>query len=154
MACLSKKTAINNIGPNQADGRLELEDDDLTYQANLGILVEPREGTRFGLTYLSEGDLEFKDEPDFSKLGPGLEAILRAQGLRDSEIEVEFTMPQAVMLSAYHELNNRWAVMGNMGWQDWSEFGKVGVSLTSQDASSLTVDRNYKDTWHVAVGCQ
>ena len=67
-----QKTAINNIGPNQADGRLELEDDDLIYQANLGILVEPREGTRFGLTYLSEGDLEFKDEPDFSKLGPGL----------------------------------------------------------------------------------
>ena len=63
-------------------------------------------------------------------------------------------MPQAVMLSDYHELNNRWAVVGNMGWQDWSEFGKVGVSLTSQDASSLTVDRNYKDTWHVAVGCQ
>jgi long-chain fatty acid transport protein len=149
-----QKTAVNNIGPNQADGRLKLEDEDLTYQANLGILVEPREGTRFGLTYLSEGDLEFKDEPDFSNLGPGLEAILRAQGLLDSKIKVEFTMPQAVMLSGYHELNDRWALMGNLGWQDWSEFGKVGVTLTSQDASSLTVDRNYQDTWHVAVGGQ
>jgi long-chain fatty acid transport protein len=151
---LDQKAAVNNLGPNQDDGKLKIEDDDWTYQVNLGVLVEPRKGTRFGLTYLSEGDLEFKDEPDFSNLGPGLEAILRAQGLLDAEIEVEFTMPQAVMLSGYHELNDRWAIMGNLGWQDWSEFGKVGVTVASEDISSLTVDRNYKDTWHVAVGGQ
>ena len=149
-----QKTAINNIGPDQPDGRLRIKDDDWAFQANLGILVEPRKGTRFGLTYLSEAELEFKDKTEFSDLGPGLEAILRAQGLLDSKIEVEFTMPQAVMLSGYHEPNDRWAIMGNLGWQDWSEFGKVGVTLTSQEASKITVDRNYKDTWHVAVGAQ
>jgi long-chain fatty acid transport protein len=149
-----QKAAVNNIGPNQPDGRLRIKDDDLAFQANLGILVEPRKGTRFGLTYLSEAELEFTDRAEFSNLGPALEAILRAQGLLDSKIEVEFTMPQAVMLSAFHELNDRWAVMGNLGWQDWSEFGKVGVTVTSEDISSLTVDRNYKDTWHVAVGGQ
>jgi long-chain fatty acid transport protein len=149
---LEEKAAVNNIGPNQPDGKLEIEDSDLTYQVNLGVLAEPRKGSRFGLTYLSEGDLEFKDKPDFSNLGPGLEAALRANGLLDAEIEVEFTMPRALMLSAYHELTDRVALMGNLGWQDWSEFGKVGVAVTSEDTSSLTVDRNYKDTWHVAVG--
>jgi long-chain fatty acid transport protein len=151
---LEEKAAVNNIGPNQPDGRLKIKDSDLTYQANLGVLVEPRKGTRFGLTYLSEGDLEFKDEPNFSNLGPGLEAILRAQGLLDAKIKVKFTMPQALMLSAFHELNDHWAIMGNLGWQEWSEFGKVGVAVTSENTSSLTIDRNYKDTWHVAVGAQ
>jgi long-chain fatty acid transport protein len=151
---LEEKVAVNNIGPNQSDGKLKIEDSDWTYQANLGVLVEPRKGTRFGLTYLSEGDLKFKDEPDFSNIGPGLEAILRARGLLDAEIEVEFTMPQALMLSAYHELSDRLAIMGNLGWQDWSQFGKVGVSVSSEDTSSLTFDRNYKDTWHVAFGAQ
>ncbi len=134
---LEEKVAVNNIGPNQSDGKLKIEDSDWTYQVNLGVLVEPRKGTRFGLTYLSEGDLEFKDEPDFSNLGPGLEAILRAKGLLDAKIKIDFTMPQALMLSAYHELNDRWAIMGNLGWQDWSEFGKVGVAVTSEDTSSL-----------------
>jgi long-chain fatty acid transport protein len=143
---LEEKAAVNNIDPNQPDGKLEIKDSDIAYQVNLGVLVEPRQGTRFGLTYLSEGDLEFKDQPDFSNLGPGLEAILRAN--------VEFTMPQALMLSAFHELTVRWALMGNLGWQQWSEFGKVGVAVTSDDPSSLTLDRNYKDTWHVAVGAQ
>jgi long-chain fatty acid transport protein len=151
---LDEKVAVNNIGPNQPEGKLKIEDSDLTYQANLGVLVEPRKGTRIGLTYLSEGDLKFKDEPNFRNLGPAMEAILRANGLLDAEVKIEFTMPQALMLSAYHELNDRWAVMGNLGWQDWSEFGKVGVTVASEDTSSLTVDRNYKDTWHLAVGAQ
>jgi long-chain fatty acid transport protein len=94
---LEEKVAVNNIGPNQGDGKLKIEDDDWTYQVNLGILVEPRKGTRFGLTYLSEGDLKFKDEPDFSNLGSGLEAALRAKGLLDAEIKIDFTMPQALM---------------------------------------------------------
>ncbi len=151
---LEQKAAVNNIDPDQPDGKLEIKDSDITYQVNLGVLLEPRKGTRFGLTYLSEGDLEFKDQPDFSNLGPGLEAILRANGLLDADINVEFTMPQAIMLSAFHELTDRLAFMGNLGWQEWSEFGKVGVAVTSDDPSSLTVDRNYKDTWHVAGGAQ
>jgi len=151
---LDEKVAVNNIGPNQSDGKLKIEDSDWTYQVNLGVLVEPRQGTRFGLTYLSEGDLKFKDEPDFSNLGPGLETLLRANGLLDAKIKIEFAMPQALMLSAFHELSDRWAIMGNLGWQDWSEFGEVGVTVASEDTSSLTVDRNYKDTWHAAVGAQ
>ena len=151
---LDQKVAVNNIGPNQDDGKLKIEDDDWTYQVNLGVLVEPRKGTRFGLTYLSEGDLEFKDKPNFKNLGPLLETALGKKGLLDAEIEIDFTMPQALMLSAYHELTDRWAMMGNLGWQDWSEFGMVDVTVASEDTSSLTLDRNYKDTWHVALGAQ
>ncbi len=147
---LEENVAVNNIGPNQPDGKLKIKDSDLTYQVNLGVLVEPHKGTRFGLTYLSEGDLEFKDDPNFSNLGPGMEAILRANGLLDAKIKIEFTMPQALMFSAYHDINERWAIMGNLGWQDWSEFGKVGVAVASEDTSNLAIDRNYKDTWHVA----
>jgi len=151
---LEERIGVNNIVPDQPDGKLELEDNDWAYQVNLGILVEPRKGTRFGLTYLSEGDLEFKDKANFSDLGPGLEPLLGANGLLDAKLKFDFTMPRQVMFSAYHELNDRWALMGNLGWQDWSEFGQVGVTVSSEDTSSLTVDRNYNDTWHVAVGTQ
>jgi len=44
--------------------------------------------------------------------------------------------------------------MGNLGWQDWSEFGKVDVTVAAEDTTSLTVDRQYEDTWHAALGAQ
>lgn len=149
---LVDQAAVNNVIGE--DGRLEVEDGVWGFGANTGVLIEPREGTRFGITYLSPVDLDFKDTPDFDGLGPGLETILGARGLLDAELGLDITVPQMVMLSAYQQLHERWAVMGNVGWQDWSEFGKVDVSIASDDPTSLTLDQDYKDTWHAAVGAQ
>jgi long-chain fatty acid transport protein len=57
------------------------------------------------------------------------------------------------MFSVYHELNDRLALMANFGWQDWSEFGKVEVSVSNTRAD-FTTDLPYDDTWHVAFGAQ
>jgi len=64
------------------------------------------------------------------------------------------TVPQMVMFSAYHELNEKWAVMGNVNWQEWSRFGKVDVQINTSDPRSLTVVSDYNDTWQVALGVQ
>jgi len=34
------------------------------------------------------------------------------------------------MLSLYHDVNDRLAIMANLGWQDWSQFGKDNIGLT------------------------
>jgi long-chain fatty acid transport protein len=116
--------------------------------------VEPKLGTRFGLTYLTEVKLDFSATPEFSGLGPGLEALLRARGLTTASMDLSMTVPQMVMFSAYHEMSEKWAVMANLGWQDWSRFGKVDVSVNTADPRSLTADNDYNDTWHVALGAQ
>jgi long-chain fatty acid transport protein len=149
-----KKVAVNNIDPGLPDGKLEIEDEDLTYQFNLGLLLEPMEDTRFGLQYLSEADLEFSDNANFTGLGPGLSTALGNRGLLNARLGLEMTMPQAIMFSVYHDLTDNWAVMGNLGWQEWSKFGMVGVTVAAANTTSLTADRNYKDTWHAALGFQ
>jgi long-chain fatty acid transport protein len=42
------------------------------------------------------------------------------------------------MLSAYHQINDSWALVGNLGWQDWSAFGKQELTLSSTTARSFT----------------
>jgi long-chain fatty acid transport protein len=64
------------------------------------------------------------------------------------------TVPQHIMVSGYHELNDRWAVMGNFGWENWHEFGKVDVSLVSTATVSATTPSSYQDTYHVGIGTQ
>ena len=51
-----------------------------------------------------------------------------------------------VMVSGYHELTDRVAIMANVGWQDWSDFGKQDVTVRSTTSTSFTTDLNYKDT--------
>jgi hypothetical protein len=57
-----------------------------------------------------------------------LQGQLNASGLAGSKVDIDMTLPQAVMLSGYHQLTERLAVMGNIGWQDWSEFGKQDLT--------------------------
>ena len=151
---LDNEVAVNNIGDSRPDGQLKYDDGNWGYGGNFGILVEPKTGTRFGLTYLTEVKLDFSATPEFSGLGPLLEASLRNRGLTTNNLDMSITVPQMVMFSAYHELNAKWAIMGNVGWQDWSRFGEVDIQIISSNPRSLTVDNNYKDTWHVALGAQ
>ncbi len=144
------RAAVNNlIG---SDGELEFEDTDVGVGWVVSILAEPRKGTRLGLGYTSPVELKFKDVPDFQGLGPGLNAALTALGVIGAELGMEMTIPQTVMFSFFHEVNKDWAVMGNVGWQEWSEFGQIPVSISSNASAATTQDRNFDDTWHFALG--
>ena len=112
--------------------------------------IEPRKGTRFGITYLSRVNLDFADTPSFSNVGPRLRAVLADPRTLDLGVQV----PQAVMLGFYHELSARWAVMADAGWQDWSRFGQVDVGVESPNSRTLTANLDYQDTWHGALGAQ
>ena len=149
---LDQKAAINNSLDGLPDGELELEESDVGYGFNLGLLVEPREGTRFGLTYRSEIDLDYDDVLEIKDLGPTLSAALG--GVLDAKVDLEMNLPQVVMFSGYHEMTDRLAVMANIGWQEWSEFGKSDIIINSNTTTRLTQDRNYEDTWHFALGMQ
>jgi long-chain fatty acid transport protein len=148
------KTALRNLEPGSSDGKLEFEDYDVGFGGNAGVLISPREGTRFGFTYRSKVDLEYKDKPDLSGVGPLLQAALNLTGLAGANVKLDMELPQAIMSSVYHEFTDKLAIMGNVGWQDWSSFGNIDVSIDSDTSTSATQDLGYDDTWHFAFGVQ
>ena len=157
-AKLDQKAAVNNSAvPLQAglpDGQLQIEDGDTGYGFNLGVLLEPLEGMRFGITYRSEVDLEFEDVAELRNIGPVLQGLLNLTGLAGSRVDISMNIPQAVMLSGYYQVTDRWGLMANIGWQDWSAFGKQDLTLRSTNTTTFTQDLEYKDTWQFALGSQ
>ena len=150
---LDEEAAVNNkLFGSYPDGRLKFEDEDWTVQFNLGVLYEPVKGTRVGLTYLSEADLDFEDRIELTGLDPALQVLLRGGG---QKLDLGMSIPQALMLSLYHDVNDRLAIMANLGWQDWSQFGKNDIGLTGDRVNvNTTTNLDYDDTWHVALGAQ
>jgi long-chain fatty acid transport protein len=126
--------------------RLEIEggntgsDDDTDVAANvkLGILFELSERTRFGLTYTSEVNYDFNIDA---------EGVLPDGRPWSLPFGVDTNAPQQVMLSAVQVLNDKWTLLGEVGWQDWSTFGQSEVN---GQPTGLEV----QDTWHGAVGTQ
>jgi long-chain fatty acid transport protein len=144
--------AVNNIVGQ--DGKLQLDDNTWGWGGNVGLLYEPAPGSRLGVTYNSQVKLDFNGPARWTDLAPGLEALLRSRGLLDANVNLGMTVPQGVNASFYQELDPRWALLGSVGWQQWSKFGRVDIGVDSSDPRSLTTQLNYKDTWHVAAGAQ
>jgi long-chain fatty acid transport protein len=153
---LNDETAINNVADKLPDGQLKYEDDDLGYGAGAGMMVELSPRTRFGATYYSPVKLTFRDTPSFSNLGPGLNLALTKLGVIGNSLKMDFTVPQWVMMSGYQQVTEQLALMANVGWQDWSEFGKVDMALQVDPLlpNGLNANLHMKDTWHGAIGMQ
>jgi long-chain fatty acid transport protein len=152
---LKSVTGINNIPDARGDGKLVARDTKWGWGGNLGLLYEPSKGTRFGLTYSSQVKLNFAPQVQFTNTGPILTGLLNARGLQGATLDLGITVPQQVMGSVFYTVNDQWAVLGNVGWQQWSKFGYVEVSVSdTTNPTSLTTNLNFKDTWHVALGTQ
>ncbi len=147
------QVAVNNIiGP---DGQLKLDNDTWGFGFNLGVLYEFTPDTRVGITYNSQVDLDFDAPVEFSGLSPGLSTLLANRGLLNATLNVGIDVPQQVMGSIFHQIDDRWAVLGSVGWQQWSQFGQVQIGVDdSTNPRSLTTNLDFKDTWHVAAGAQ
>jgi long-chain fatty acid transport protein len=155
---LNYSAAVNTrtIGnPNAPDGQMAMNDTTVGAGGNIGLLYEPKKGTRLGVTYYSQIKLDFGATPTFTNLGT-VGTALQTRGLLNKELDLGVTVPQSVMVSSYHEFTDRWAMMLDFGWQNWSQFGKVEVGVTGDqnnpNSISTTTNIDYQDTYHVALG--
>jgi hypothetical protein len=41
------------------------------------------------------------------------------------------TVAQSLVFSAFHQIDDRVAVMGNAGWQNWSKFGVPTIGINT-----------------------
>ena len=123
--------------PPNGNGDVEIDGDDIAFGFGLGALVEISERTRFGVVYQSEIQPEFEGDVEIDPVGI------------DASIDTEITLARFIRVAGYHELNNRWALLGTVGWEDWSAFDDVNIST---GIGSRNIPRNWKDTWKFAAG--
>ncbi len=126
--------------PPGGAGEVEIDGNDVAYGWNLGALIEVSPGTRIGAIYVS------KVEPDFSgdlkintKRGPDFK----------TKSHLKFTYPELIRVGGYHELNDQWAVLGTVGWEHWSQFDELLVSV---EKGSAGIPTEWEDTWHFSGG--
>ena len=146
---LADEARVENLDPNLSDGKLKYDDTDFAVQGNFGVMIEPSERTRIGLRYLTETELDFKDDIYFSGVGPAIADLTKSVG----KLDLGMKMPQSVMAGIFHQVNDEWAILGSVGWDDWSRFSRVHVRVDGTGINRV-VDAGFDDTWHVGVGTQ
>ncbi|MGY0615436.1 OmpP1/FadL family transporter [Vibrio sp. FJH11] len=117
-----------NASAGNSDFSFEDDDTDVQVNGRFGVLYELTPGTRFGLSYSSETKFEFEKSDSVA--------------------------PQQVIFSIYQQVNDNFAWMSNVNWQDWSEYQttlNVGTQDTYQVAFGTQYQVNNKVMWNAGV---
>jgi len=147
---LSDRVAINTLA-EPGDGRLKYDANDVGYGFNLGTLFELSPQTRLGITYVSQVNLDFKDEMRFKNLaGTVIGGLLDVNGLLNARLKINMNLPAQLAIGAYHAFTDKLALVGTVNWQNWSRFGQPEISVA--DSNTVTENLGYKDTYHAGLG--
>lgn len=137
-ACLSAQSlatcagaGLTTPGSLSTDSQVRLEGDDWSFGFNVGVLYEPMQGTRFGLHYRSKVKHDLTGMADFTHTHPGATVLAGMAGLTDQAIEASVELPETVSVSAFHQINTRWSIQGDISWVKWSRFDELRIDFAS-----------------------
>jgi long-chain fatty acid transport protein len=143
------KTRVNNLLPDYADGKVELDESGADLGYVLSMMYQFTDATRVGATYHSELKPDLDGTPSFKNIDPLLRELLAAADLLGTEIDVDFTVPAIAQAGIYTELNDRWSLTGDVIWLDMSEFGITHLKVEQE---SISVDGIFRDMWITTAG--
>lgn len=129
---------------NVDDSNHKETDHDWAMSYRLGLLMALTDQTRLGLSWTSKTDYHFNINAT-THLPPDGSTQYHLP------ISAQVRAPQQLMLSLVHDLNQQWSVMGDLGWQDWSQFGSPGITVAGHTSDKTN---RLHDTWHTALGVQ
>jgi long-chain fatty acid transport protein len=140
-----EKIAINQPGPI-ADGQIEFDElDDVGVQPIVGLQFKATDNLLLGLSWRGEFDAELEGDLKFKNVVLPVPA--------QTDMEIDWTNPQWVTAGLAYTTNrgHKWFLSAN--WQEWSEFSEnqVSVSVVGGNVVQTTLDRDWDDTWGVAL---
>lgn len=142
--------------PNGTGNHMEVDSDGTWgYGGNFGILYQVSPSTRIGFSYRS--GIDFNNLKGKQKMAMALPlpagALFRNQNVKASGYET----PASASLAVSQKLTDRWEMLGDITWTDWSVFKNLhlktrGAGLVPSGTTITNLPYNFKDTWRIGLG--
>lgn len=140
--------------PTSADGFAEVQGDDWAWGYTLGLLVEPVQGTRFGVTYRSEIDHTLEGTASFDAPAQ-VRAVLTAAGIQafapESAATADLTTPETVEFSLSQDIG-AFGLHATAAWTNWSSFEEIRIRFANPAQPDAVDEQFYQDTWFLSLG--
>ena len=137
----------------EKDSQAVVSGDDISFGFNLGLLYQPTELTRLGISYRSKikHNLEGRAKYD---VDAGLTPVISQTGITqftDKDIRASVELPDSISFSLAHKVNSKLELLGDITWTQWSTFKELLVTDTAGNKVTKT-DEDWKDVTRVSLG--
>jgi long-chain fatty acid transport protein len=135
------------LAPGDAVSRVSADDWNTGWHA--GALFSPCEGTRFGMNYRSKIVMHLKGTSGLFGLPAGVLPTPET-----NSFTFHWVLPPITTLSAYHDFNNRWALMGTIAYDQWATLRNYNAQnyMSSAGPVPVTLYQGFRNTFDFGVG--
>jgi long-chain fatty acid transport protein len=138
---------IPGFSPGGNDSSVRLAGNDTGYGWNAGVLLEPAFRTRIGLSYRSNIEFQLEGKAAFRDVPPPFNQVFFNQ-----DIEADLNLPAIYSASIYQELNDEFAIVGDITWTEWSSFDKIQIDFSRGITPDTVQFQRYKDVFRYSAG--
>ncbi|HUP45166.1 MAG TPA: outer membrane protein transport protein [Thermoanaerobaculia bacterium] len=121
---------------------------------NAGVLLEPNDRFRFGLSYRSDMDIDIDGEAVFTQIptgNPQLDAIVAAGLPMDQRISATIPFPAHLALGLGYG-GAAWDIDFDITHTTWSRFQTLVVEFENPNPPPLVAPQNWDDTMSFRIG--
>ncbi len=146
-----KLTQMAAIVPSQSfDAKAKLHAEDWSWGYNLGLIFQATDTTRLGLSYRSKishtltgnGKLH-----DLAGITPAPNGIITSEKLK-----ADVDLPESVSFAVHHQINDKWAVLGDATWTKWSRFQELAIASSAPGLLSSVKEENWDNSMRYGLG--
>jgi long-chain fatty acid transport protein len=134
--------------PTTADGTSTVKGKDWGFGWNLGLLVEPVEGSRIGIHYRSKVKYEVEGTVEFENVHPLLVAAFV-----DSDASSDVELPASLTISLYQDINDVLEVMFDYSRTYWHVMDELRFEFDNMASDGVTTLK-WKDSNRYSFGTQ
>ncbi len=135
----------------QADGFVKITGSDWSVGYNLGVMYEPSQTTRVGLSYRSPITQNIRGNADFT-VPTSTKALTSTGRFTDTGASAVLKLPDTLSLAVYQQINPRLSVMGDVTWTGWSRFQELRVKFDNSAQPDKVQSENWHDTYRLGLG--
>lgn len=134
-------------GSGDNDGSLKFEGDDIAFGYSLGLLYNLDDATRLGFAWRSAIKHEIEGSANVQTPFP-VDSFFNTHS---ENATLNLTTPESASLSAFHQVNEKFSVQGDVTWTRWSRFESLDLAVASGYALP-SQPQNWENNWRIAVG--
>ena len=131
----------------EADADLALDADGIEYGWTAGALWEFNPQHRVGIVYRSKIESDLKGDADVA-------ADLGGTPVMDDSVtaRLNWENPGSVVISGYHEVTNKVAILWDLGRTFYSDFETTNINAELAGGLDIPIERNWQDANRYAIG--
>jgi long-chain fatty acid transport protein len=138
----------------QNDTQAVVEGDGIGYGFNIGLLYQPTNKTRLGISYRSKISHTLDGTVNYD-VDAGLKPVISQTGINtftDRKITASVDVPEAVSFSLAHQLNHRLQLLADATWTGWSRFDELLITEKATGKKVTRVPEKWNDVMRISVG--